>query len=319
MSSFRKINYSLRPAKHAERKMMGELFRRLSAFAPLEEYRYVGLGSVWFADFSLYHKALGIADMVSIERATGSRARFEANRPFNIQMKFKPTTEALPELDWTKRSIVWLDYDGVLSTDILLDARLVVGSCRSGTIVAISVNCGRADQVNAAESDSSGPSALDRFRVTFGRERVANDIADDDLLGRRFAQLSRNMILAEIEETVARRNGQGEPKCFFAPIVSFSYRDDAPMTTVVGVLYDEPERENYDKCHFGELDFLSAGNQLVDIQVPKLTIKELRYLENQLPLNHGHDLRLEGDIPQSEASAFAKLYRYLPNFATLEI
>lgn len=319
MSSFRKINYSLRPAKHAERKMMGELFRRLAAFAPLEDYRYVGLGSVWFADFSLYHKALGIADMVSIERATGSKARFEANRPFNIQMKFMPTTNALPELDWTKRSIVWLDYDGVLSTDILLDARLVGGSCRSGTILAISVNCGRAEEVNAAEEDPSGPAALDRFRVTFGRERVANDVADDDLLGRRFAKLSRDIILAEIEEAVAKRNGQGGQKSFFAPIASFSYKDDAPMTTIVGVLCDEPERENFDKCHFGELDFLKEGNELIDIQVPKLTIKELRYLENQLPLADGHALQLDGDIPQRDANAFAKLYRYLPNFATLEV
>jgi len=319
MSSFRKINYSLRPAKHAERKMMGELFRRLAAFAPLEEYRYVGLGSVWFADFSLYHKALGIADMISIERATGNRARFEANRPFNIQMKFMTTTLALPELDWTKRSIVWLDYDGVISTDILLDARLVGGSCRSGTIVAISVNCGRADEVNAAEDDPSGPTALDRFRETFGRERVANDITDDDLLGRRFAKLSRDMVLAEIEEAVALRNGQGNPQCFFDPIVSFSYKDDAPMTTIVGVFYDEPERERFDKCHFSELDFLRAGNELIDIQVPKLTIKELRYLENQLPLADGHNLQLEGDIPEKEASAFEKLYRYLPNFATLEV
>ncbi|WP_220749021.1 MULTISPECIES: O-methyltransferase [Jannaschia] len=319
MSSFRKINYSLRPAKHAERKMMGELFRRLAAFAPLEEYRYVGLGSVWFADFSLYHKSLGIADMVSIERATGSKARFEANRPFNIQMKFKPTTQALPELDWNKRSIVWLDYDGVLSVDVLLDARLVGSSCRSGSIIAISVNAGRADEVTAFEDDRNGPTALERFKVTFGRERVADKIADDDLLGKRFAKLSRSMILSEIEEAVARRNGQGGPKCFFNPIVSFSYKDDAPMTTIVGVLYDEPERENFERCHFGELDFLKDGNELVDIEVPKLTIKEIRYLETQLPLAAGHDLQIEGDIPQREANSFVKLYRYLPNFATLEV
>ena len=67
------------------------------------------------------------------------------------------------------------------------------------------------------------------------------------------------------------------------------------------------------------LDFLRIGNELIDIQVPKLTIKELRYLENQLPLAQGQSLLLEGDIPQSEANAFAKLYRYLPNFATLEV
>ena len=44
--SYRLVDYSLRPAKFAERKMLCELFSRLPPFSPMQQYRYVGLGSI---------------------------------------------------------------------------------------------------------------------------------------------------------------------------------------------------------------------------------------------------------------------------------
>ena len=57
MDSYRKIDYRVRPGKYAERLMMIESFRRLR-FATIESYQYVGLGSVYFSDFYLIHRAL---------------------------------------------------------------------------------------------------------------------------------------------------------------------------------------------------------------------------------------------------------------------
>lgn len=74
--SFRRIDYSLRPAKHAERRMMCDVFRRLRPFGRVEDYMYVGFGSVWFSDFSLFHRALGIRDMLSIEKERSAEQRF---------------------------------------------------------------------------------------------------------------------------------------------------------------------------------------------------------------------------------------------------
>lgn len=71
--SFAKIDYQLRPAKTVERKMMAEVFCRLSVFAPLDQYRYVGLGSVYFADFFIFHAACGFGSMISIEHTEDSR------------------------------------------------------------------------------------------------------------------------------------------------------------------------------------------------------------------------------------------------------
>jgi len=62
-----KVNYVLRPAKNVERKMLCEAFQRLTNFASLREYRYIGFGSIFFSDFTLFHRNLGISDLIDID------------------------------------------------------------------------------------------------------------------------------------------------------------------------------------------------------------------------------------------------------------
>ena len=57
--SYNAIDYRLRPAKHAERAMLVEAAARLR-FSDLQNYRYVGFGSIYFSDFEIFHKVLGI-------------------------------------------------------------------------------------------------------------------------------------------------------------------------------------------------------------------------------------------------------------------
>ncbi len=318
MSSFRKINYSLRPAKHAERRMLGDIFRRLSQFDPLEDYEYVGFGSVWFSDFVLYHKMLGIRDMISIERASGARERFEANRPFNIDIIFKDSNVALPSLDWTKRKIVWLDYDGILSTDMLHDVRIVGKNARSGSVVAVSVQCNQASEIEDADDFSGGPTAISRFVQRFGRERVGQAITESDLYGWRFGKLCRELLVAEIEEALSTRNASDGKQLKFNLISSINYQDDAKMTTIVGVIVEDAEQDKLVSCQFERLDFLQGRNQPINIEVPKLTGRELKHIERQLPLVGNADVDLAGGIPSKDAKLFIEMYRYFPNFAIVE-
>src|SRR3546814_2772121 len=110
--SFRRIDYSVRPAKHAERRMLCDVFRKLAAFDPVEQYRYVGFGSVWFSDFILFHRALGVRHMLSIEQAVASKNRFEANRPFNLDIDFRTSTLVLRSEEHTSelQSLMRLSY-----------------------------------------------------------------------------------------------------------------------------------------------------------------------------------------------------------------
>ncbi|MFK4808659.1 O-methyltransferase [Devosia sp. ZW T5_3] len=321
-ASFRRIDYSLRPAKHAERKMLCDVFRRLWPFGAVENYLYVGFGSVWFSDFTIFHRALGIRDMISIEQAAGAAKRIEANKPFKIDIDFRASNHVLPELDWERKAFLWLDYDDPLSTDMLLDVQTVANRAQSGTVLVVSVQCHRSPMIAEAEreraSDATAIDAVERFRQLFGRDRVPSSLFDDDLIGWPYGALSRSMLLAEIEKTLAARNGMPDQADMRSEVVcEFEYEDGAKMTTLVVVFYEDADANKVSDCGFAQMDFLKAGSKLVRIPVPKLTVKEFRQLEQQLPLAAGTALDC-GEIPPGEASQFAEMYRYLPNFAVIE-
>lgn len=318
-ASFRRIDYSLRPAKHAERRMLCDIFRRLRPFGRIEDYVYAGFGSVWFSDFALFHRALGIKEMISMEEADSAKERIEANKPFRIPVDYRTSTEALPDLNWRRNHFLWLDYDEPISTNILMDMRIAARRANSGTVLAVSVQCSRAPQVAEAEQDNTAgaPEALQRFVGLFGRERVPVSAVGLDLYGWRFGALSRAMLLQEIEAELATRNAEAKSDIFFRPICEIEYEDGAKMTTVVGIFCSLDDVTKLEHCHFEGLEFLPTPIKPVRISIPKITAREFKQLESQLPLPEGNELVL-GEIPPAEAQHFSKMYRYLPNYAVLE-
>ena len=58
--SGRAINYSSRPAKGVERKLICELVDKFPKPNSINKYRYIGFGSFYFADFILFHNQLNI-------------------------------------------------------------------------------------------------------------------------------------------------------------------------------------------------------------------------------------------------------------------
>lgn len=103
--SFEKIDYRLRPAKHAERLMLVELVRRMR-FEHIDQYRYIGMGSIGFVDHRVFHRGLGLSDMISIEAASDEsvQERFIKNVPLAcIDLKFGHTSEILPKLNFDKK------------------------------------------------------------------------------------------------------------------------------------------------------------------------------------------------------------------------
>lgn len=315
--SFAKIDYSLRPAKHAERRMLLHVFRKMAGFDPLEHYGYVGFGSVWFADFVLMHRAVGVKDLISMERAKYAEERFRANLPFNaINLRFDDSNTVLPELDWSKRRFLWLDYDDPITPNILRDVRTVALKARSGTMLAVSVNGHRAREFNAGEGEPApaDEDVVARFKSNFGRSRIEK-ASVDDLIGWPFAALSRDLIDAEIEDALStRQTTHGEDfRC--TNVCEIEYQDGAKMTTSVRVLSSAAESEALERCELNRLDFLPEGKSKVRIEVPKLTLREIRALEQQLPRNETFN---HGLVPKNDADALAQFYRYLPNFAVLE-
>jgi hypothetical protein len=170
--------------------------------------------------------------------------------------------------------------------------------------------------VDEAENEERGPNAMTRFRELFHPDRVPKDTFESDLAGWPFGKVSRIMLENEIHSALATRNSElyGSNVVRFKKICDLEYEDGAKMTTVVGILVEENDKEKMEACGFDQLDFLPVPGAPLRISIPKLTVREIRHLERQLP----GELDDLAAIPASEARHFASLYRYLPNFAVLE-
>src|SRR5258708_32708454 len=78
---------------------------------------YIGFGSVWFSDFTMAHRLLGIRDMVSIERDEVVFKRAQFNRPYRTLEVMKGDSYSAIAHLLTQPSlacrpcIVWLHYD----------------------------------------------------------------------------------------------------------------------------------------------------------------------------------------------------------------
>jgi hypothetical protein len=318
--SFERIDYSLRPAKHAERRMMAEIFRKSRPFGRVEDYRYVGFGSLWFSDFTLFHRSLGISDMLSIEKDEKNEERFKHNKPFAaIEMDFRESSKVLPDLPWDKPAFVWLDYDDTINKGMLLDVQTIIQKAVSGTVLAVTVQCMRAPEApRNGETPAEGePPAIERFRDRLGVSTVPKGKGEADLFGWPFGELSRDIFSAQIETALSIRNGETDPEeqMQFVPICDITYMDGAKMTTIVGIIAQNRDMKRVEECGFDALEFLPPDSRLVDVEIPILTVREIRDLERQLPLKAVPDY---GHMPQEQADNFIKFYRYFPNFAVLE-
>ena len=317
--SYEKINYRVRPAKAIERKMLCDLFRRLSIARKTEEYQYIGFGSTYFSDFILFHKSLGICDMVSIEKDKENSERFEFNRPFNcIELKFGTSTELLPTLNWKKPSIVWLDYDGMLDNQILADVRTCISNIQEFSVLIFSINAHPESISN--QTDDSDAYRINKLKERISHEKIPPDVSERHLREWGLADVSRRIIHNEILSTLSDINGGKETpeKIEYKQLFNFHYQDGAKMLTVGGVIYPATELKTSESCAFEELLFVRTNSDAFEICVPNLTLREMRLLEEKLPTSDSSKIEV-ANVPAIDIKNYATVYRYFPTFAETEL
>jgi hypothetical protein len=288
--------YEFRPAKAAQRRMIVDACRRLTAIASLDDYQYVGFGGLEFIDFIEFHRGLGIPQMTSIERDTNIQHRLELNKPYDsIKVLMGEARDRLPEIDWTKLSITWLDYTDVLTTDILRDVDYVVRSSVPGSVVIVTVN--------GAASKIPLPERLGNLRAALGD--LVNDGLDEAAMsGWGPTEIERGVLQATAHS--ASRQAHGLP---LRQLFNFHYADDAKMLTWGGIVTSPSLDRTIDNCRFGDLSFVRTGEEAFEILVPVLTDREIAYLESALVGAAGALPTIKGVLP-GDIRAFARVYRW---------
>lgn len=308
--------------------MLCVAFERLHPFQRIQKYRYVGFGSIYFSDFQLLHRELGITEMLSIEKDVAARACFRFNRPYKcIRLKFASSTEVLPTLKWGRRTILWLDYDDRLNVNILGDIATVCLRATSGSLVVVSVNAQPDAEPSKEDRDQYEEETgklfdLGDYRLRITKELIGKKLpagtSGADLRGQELAKVFRKIIHNEIVEQLSIRNAMlsAEERVLYRQLFHFRYKDGAQMLTVGGILYRAAEEQTVAACDFDKLPFIRSGLEHCSIKAPCLTAKEIRHLNAQLPARPSAKLRVPG-VPDADIQQYAEVYRFFPAFSEI--
>ena len=313
LPSYRKINYALRPAKTAQRKMIVEACGRLRSFLAIDSFRYIGLGSPFFNDFSALHREYGITNMVCIEQEQTDQRRFDFNRPFScIEMQWGTSNDILPSLTWTGiPSIIWMDYDGTIGPNILSDLSTIFTNIDPFGMVLITVQ---------SKGSSSGAAAhsLMKLRRILGSSVPAN-VQDSDMVGKKYQALIRRIIDNEISKVLSQRNAtvQTPDVMNYKQLFNFYYRDSVPMTTIGGIVYPQWQANVAQSCEFEQVSFVRTQQSAFEIDLPILTHREQRRLDSLLP--SGNFQEMVGILPEDLVHKYRRIYRYYPTFAESDL
>jgi hypothetical protein len=295
--------------------MMAEAFLRLRPFGAVESYRYVGMGSVYFADFALFHATCGFETMVSVEEVSDEIAqkRFRFNVPLgNIALHFDHTNSALPRLKWDYRTVAWLDYDEQIAASILADVRYVATQMTIGSALAVTV---RAD---LADDETRGRKNLDVLVERVGEAKLPDWVVIARAVKpQQIVSALRDILTQEVFDGVNDRNA-GRPsaqKYAFKQVMFFTYQDGAPMMTLCWILFDEGTRPTFNMCDFVGLKSFRDEGIPFRIEIPHITNAEVREINRCFE----DQQRAELPIPSVEIDRYQELRRYWPIFINPEL
>ncbi len=295
---------------------MRDFFIRLSHLDRIEDYRYVGFGSKYFSDFIIFHRYLNISEMVSIESDTTNKERYEFNKPYsNITMKWGRSTTVLPELvSSPKRTIYWLDYDGLFEGYMLEDSAIIAESTNSGSVIAISFNC-----QSPEFSDGDIASLKDALIKQVSKKHIPGSLDPRGWRSpRTMATFLKNCVKEEISSVLNNRNlsaKSDDQKIYFEQKLFFTYADGAPMATVAFLFFSKEEEQAVNNCRLDDLYFTRKYDDPFDITMPNLTIKEIRHLMEIRP----DQSRINTEIfTLKDTQALWENYRYFPGFSEIE-
>jgi hypothetical protein len=292
--------YAQRPSKAVTRAILIDALHRLSAIADLRTYQYVGFGALEFIDFDLVHRRLGVESMTSIEKRPGEVVRQSANVPFNgITVVEGDAKDVLPQLDWDPMSVVWLDFEDALNFKSVIPAvEYLCLKMRPGSVLAVTLRAAPHKPIDKR---------LEQLEDDIGPERVPDGVTDATLGGWGTAEVQRDVLNSIITAAVADRPGQRDR---WTQLLNIEYNDTTQMQVVAGIIGGPGVDRAIGNCAFEEMDTFRSGPETLRIEVPYLTPKEQRLLNERLPRAKGARLRLPG-VSKEDVAAYASAYRWL--------
>jgi len=310
MNSPKQLNYETRPFKFTERKMLLASLQKICNYYGAD-YQYIGLGGIAFTDFKLFHKELHIDKLYSIEGGSIAKEKLEFNCPYSfINLVINKTTTALNDIPLDKKSLLWLDYDGVLDNYMFDDIDIIFRKLPIGSVYIFTCN-------RELKDDENNEYTTELFKKKFGN-LVPFNIENKDFSSQNNFKTIRNMFVKHINSILRERVKIENIKFQFCQLFNILYQENrgARMYTFGGILTEE--NFNFNDLGIKNFDFINIDEKAYNIEIPNLTRKEIDLLDSYLDKDE-KELVNKKIVTLSEFNKYKKVYKYLPQFFDVRI
>lgn len=304
-NSGRLINYTLRPAKCVERKIICELLTKFSTKNPIHLYRYIGFGAFYFSDFVLFHNQLNINKMISIEQSSNPE-RYDFNKPYNcIEMAYGAASHVISnKIDFSDdtKDVIWLDYDGIFTTDVLNDIRLLIDRVSSESFIFTSFN------TSVPITDSA---RLPYLQENF-RDYLPPKLEEKHITRKTLPSILFSIFDTAVQKGMMARNVKEKVDLIASPIFFVKYKDNAEMVTIG---YYVCKSDVFDDAIVQCIPWRPQGDEPFSIDVPCFTKAEIREINRLLPGATASEIHTKLPyLEEKDIKNYIVMYKYYPNF-----
>lgn len=302
-NSYERINYLLRPKKQIERKIIVEILQHLDKLIDISKYHYFGFGSIYYADYQLFHKSLNIERMTSIDKYARDADRFLFNKPYGfIDFQVSDVKEYLPtKLDWGDHLFIWLDFDNGIDEDIIENINYIASKAKPLDIFIITVN--------ARSPDIKEKGVFEDFKSKFGS--YLDPALKKPDVKKNYTKILQKIIGDCVYNGLTKNN---ENRSFFQ-LFNFSYKDGSSMYTYGGIFYDSGANTSLEtlKNRVSTLNHV-CSNDIEEIDCPIITAKEKAHIDWHINKDGLVDSLDDFCVCAGDIKNYGKYYKYYPQF-----
>jgi len=308
--SHEKVHYEFRPAKQVERRMLLHIFQELRDLGyKISNYEYTGLGSIYFVDFVLFHRYLGLSKLTSVEGDPNIEKRVRFNRPYKLIKTVQDDMAAqIARLSQDRQHILWLDFDYILTEDLLDAVQLAVSQLTPKSILLVTVD---------VEPPGTPEDGLTKWNPTTWMKHYKDEastffwkgITKLDFARGNLPKTNARLIKAAIEDGLSDRSVN------FIDMFSFLYADGHKMLSLGGMIGDDNDTRTIRSLDQNKFYFLcdDVSDDPYKIRVPLVTRKERLYLDQNMPCKDGW-LPKDFEMKREDVDDYRDVYKYYPAY-----
>jgi len=311
--SYEKVHYEFRPAKQVERWMLLNAFQELrNCGYAISNYEYTGLGSIYFVDFALFHRYLGLTRMTSVEGDADITDRVDFNCPYKlIKVVHDDISAQISRLSTERRHILWLDFDSILTKELLGTVQLAASQLSVQSILLVTIDVEPPGRPEDGLTRWNPTTWMRHYREEAGAH-FWHGISRRDFARDKLPATNARIVQAVIDEGLRERDAA------FIGMFSFLYADGHKMLSVGGMIGGVEDKRRIKSLNRKELFFMR--DKITDepflIRVPLVTRKERHYLDQNMPCRANWSPS-EFEMKAADVKDYRAIYRYYPAYTEM--